>query len=96
MGVGGSATSSATTLASGIGDAFLAAGAIAGAASVIALLILPAAATFLPKLRLARRVAVHWSAMTYQHIHPPTASRGAAKSRPPAQLARRRVRPAVP
>ena len=59
IGVGGSATSSATKLASGISDAFLAAGAIAGAASMIALLILPAAATFLPKLRLAPRVAIH-------------------------------------
>jgi EmrB/QacA subfamily drug resistance transporter len=59
MGVGGKAASSTATLASGIGDAFLAAGAIAGAASMIALLILPAAACFLPKLRLASRVAVH-------------------------------------
>jgi EmrB/QacA subfamily drug resistance transporter len=59
MGVGGSATSSSTKLASGIGDAFLAAGAIAGAASLIGLLILPTAATFLPKLRLAPRVAIH-------------------------------------
>jgi hypothetical protein len=33
--------------------------AIAAAASLIALLILPAAATFLPKLRLAPRIAVH-------------------------------------
>ena len=59
MGVGGAATSSATKLASGISDAFLAAGAIAMTASVIALLILPAAASFLPKLRLAPRVAIH-------------------------------------
>jgi hypothetical protein len=59
MGVSGSATSSATKLASGIGDAFLTGGAIAGAASLIALLILPAAASFLPKLRLAPRVAIH-------------------------------------
>lgn len=59
MGVGGTATSSTTKLASGISDAFLLAGAIAGAASLIALLILPAAATFLPKLRLAPRVAIH-------------------------------------
>lgn len=36
-------------LASGISDAFLAAGAIAGTASLIALLILPAAASFLPQ-----------------------------------------------
>jgi len=59
MGIGGGATSSATKLASGISDAFLAAGAIAGAASLIALLILPAAASFLPTLRLAPRVAIH-------------------------------------
>jgi EmrB/QacA subfamily drug resistance transporter len=59
MGVGGTATSSATKLAAGISDAFLAAGAIAGTASLIAVLILPAAATFLPKLRLAPRVAIH-------------------------------------
>ena len=59
MGVGGDATGSAARLTSGISDAFLAAGAIAGTASLIALLILPAAATFLPKLRLAPRVAIH-------------------------------------
>jgi hypothetical protein len=59
MGVGGDATSSATKLTSGISDAFLAAGAIAGTASLIALLLLPAAASFLPKLRLAPRVAIH-------------------------------------
>ena len=59
MGVGGGATGSATKLTSGISDAFLAAGAIAGAASLIALLLLPAAASFLPKLRLAPRIAIH-------------------------------------
>jgi hypothetical protein len=58
MGVGGSATGS-TKLASGISDAFLAAGAIAGGASLIALVIMPFAASFLPKLRLAPRVAIH-------------------------------------
>lgn len=42
-----------------IGDAFLAATAIAAAASLIALLVLPSAATFLPKLRLAPRAAIH-------------------------------------
>jgi EmrB/QacA subfamily drug resistance transporter len=42
-----------------IGDAFLAAAAIAGSASLIALLLLPSAASFLPKLRLAPRVAIH-------------------------------------
>jgi hypothetical protein len=45
--------------ASGLGDAFLAAGAIAGAAGLLALVMLPSANTFLPKLRLAPRVAVH-------------------------------------
>lgn len=59
MGVGGGATGSAAKLTSGISDAVLAAGAIAGAASLIALVILPAAASFLPKLRLAPRIAVH-------------------------------------
>lgn len=43
----------------GLGDAFLAAGVTAGIAGVLALAILPSAATFLPKLRLSPRVAVH-------------------------------------
>ena len=46
-------------LATGIGDAFLIAGIIAAAASVAALVILPSARSFLPKLALAPRVAVH-------------------------------------
>ena len=46
-------------LAHGIGDAFLAASGIAVVAGIVALIVLPAAATFLPKLRLAPRVAVH-------------------------------------
>ncbi len=33
--------------------------AIAAAASIVALIVLPSAATFLPKLRLAPRVAIH-------------------------------------
>jgi EmrB/QacA subfamily drug resistance transporter len=45
--------------AADIGDAFLAAAGIAGAASLIALVLLPSAASFLPKLRLAPRVAIH-------------------------------------
>lgn len=45
--------------ASAIGDAFLAAGIIAGVSSLIALVVLPSASAFLPKLRLAPRVAVH-------------------------------------
>jgi EmrB/QacA subfamily drug resistance transporter len=49
----------AADLANGIGDAFLVAGGIAGAASIAALVILPSARSFLPKLALAPRVAVH-------------------------------------
>ena len=45
--------------ASGIGDAFLVAAAIAGVASVAALVILPSARHFLPRLALAPRIAVH-------------------------------------
>ena len=51
--------SSAAALTSGIGDAFLVAGALAAVASVLALAILPSAASFLPKLRLAPPVSVH-------------------------------------
>jgi hypothetical protein len=43
----------------GIGDAFLVIAATAAVASIIALIVLPSAATFLPKLRLAPRVAIH-------------------------------------
>jgi EmrB/QacA subfamily drug resistance transporter len=46
-------------VASGIGDAFLAAAAIAGGAGMIALMVLPSAASFLPKLALAPRVSIH-------------------------------------
>ena len=46
-------------LASGIGDAFLVAAALAGAAGVVALIVLPSARHFLPKLALAPRLAVH-------------------------------------
>jgi EmrB/QacA subfamily drug resistance transporter len=46
-------------LANGIGNAFLVAAVIAGVASVLALVILPSARSFLPKLALAPRVAVH-------------------------------------
>jgi EmrB/QacA subfamily drug resistance transporter len=45
--------------AAGLGDAFLAASVTAGVAGVLALVILPSARAFLPKLRLAPRVAVH-------------------------------------
>jgi hypothetical protein len=46
-------------LASGIGDAFLVASALAAIASLLALAILPSAESFLPKLRLAPPVSVH-------------------------------------
>ncbi len=46
-------TGSSPIGASGIADAFLAAGILAGAGSLIALLVLPSARSFLPKLRLA-------------------------------------------
>jgi hypothetical protein len=39
--------------ATGIGDAFLAAGLLAAVGSILATLVLPPARTFLPKLRLA-------------------------------------------
>ena len=45
--------------ASGIGDAYLTAAAIAAVASLAALVILPSAKTFLPKLALTPHVAVH-------------------------------------
>jgi EmrB/QacA subfamily drug resistance transporter len=57
--IGGSATTGHGAVAAGIADAFQVAGGIAGAAAIIALMVLPAASTFLPKLRLAPRVAVH-------------------------------------
>jgi hypothetical protein len=49
----------AGALASGIGDAFLAASALAAVGSLLALAILPSATSFLPKLRLAPPVSVH-------------------------------------
>jgi hypothetical protein len=48
-----------STAADGIGDAFLAAAILAGVAGAAALVILPSAKSFLPKLALAPRVAVH-------------------------------------
>ena len=59
MGVGGGAASLAAKTATGVSDAFLAAGADAGAASLIATLIMPSTASLVPKLRLAPCVAVH-------------------------------------
>jgi len=55
MGTGGSTAS----VANGVGDAFMASGIIAAAAGIIALFVLPSAASFLPKLRVAPRVAIH-------------------------------------
>jgi EmrB/QacA subfamily drug resistance transporter len=48
-----------SALVPGLDNAFLAAGIIAAAASVAALVILPAASTFLPKLALARPASIH-------------------------------------
>jgi EmrB/QacA subfamily drug resistance transporter len=55
----GATAPTAAAIANGIGDAFLIAGVIAATASAAALVILPAAQTFLPKLAHAPRVAVH-------------------------------------
>lgn len=49
----------ATALANGLGNAFLAAGIIATAAGVGALLILPSAKSFLPRLELGRPASIH-------------------------------------
>jgi EmrB/QacA subfamily drug resistance transporter len=49
----------AAGLADGIGDAFLVAAVIAAVTSAVALVVLPSARTFLPKLANAPRVAVH-------------------------------------
>ncbi len=54
---GGTATPS--SLIPGIGDAFLVIAGTGAAASIIALIVLPSAAIFLPKLRLAPRAAIH-------------------------------------
>ena len=57
--IGTGASASTAGLASGLGDAFLVSGIIAAVAGVVALFVLPSAASFLPKLRLAPRVAIH-------------------------------------
>lgn len=46
-------------ISDGIGSAFLAAGIIAAVASVVGLVILPAAKTFLPRLELAQPMTIH-------------------------------------
>jgi len=53
------AAGSAGLSATGIGDAFLALAGVAGLAAVVAMVVIPPAAVFLPKLRLAPRVAIH-------------------------------------
>ena len=53
------AASSAGMTATGIGDAFLALAGLAGLATIAAAVAIPSAAVFLPKLRLAPRVAIH-------------------------------------
>jgi EmrB/QacA subfamily drug resistance transporter len=59
-GVGSQHHGSAAQLTAGISDAFLAAGAIAGAASLLALLVLPTARTFLPRLELGpKAIPIH-------------------------------------
>ena len=58
-GLSGGGANSAAAIAHGISNGFFAAACIAAGAAVTALLILPSAASFLPKLRLAPRVAVH-------------------------------------
>jgi EmrB/QacA subfamily drug resistance transporter len=47
------------SLASGLSDAYLAAGALAAAASLLALIILPSAKSFLPRLSLAPSMPIH-------------------------------------
>jgi EmrB/QacA subfamily drug resistance transporter len=50
---------STSGLASGLGDAFLVAAVISAVAGIVALVVLPPAASFLPKMRLAPRIAMH-------------------------------------
>src|SRR3954464_1898067 len=57
--IGTDGSASVAGLASGLGDAFLVSGVIAAVAGVVALFVLPPAASFLPKLRVAPRVAIH-------------------------------------
>ena len=56
---GSAGATTPTGLSHGLGDAFLAAAGMSTVAGVIALIVLPSAAIFLPKLRLAPRVAIH-------------------------------------
>jgi hypothetical protein len=54
-----SATRGAQVTSAGLADAYLVAGVIAGAASLLALVILPSARSFLPRLRLAPSLPIH-------------------------------------
>ena len=54
-----STATSTAALAEGLGDAFLVSGIIAAVAGVTALFVLPSAASFLPKLRVAPPIAIH-------------------------------------
>ncbi len=56
---GGAIARGAPSAAAGLSDAFLAAGVIAGVAGVTALVIMPAARSFLPKLMVSRPVSIH-------------------------------------
>jgi hypothetical protein len=56
---GSAGATTPTGLSHGLGDAFLAVAGLSTAAAAIALILLPSAAIFLPKLRLAPRVAIH-------------------------------------
>jgi EmrB/QacA subfamily drug resistance transporter len=58
-GGGAGAPASTTAFATGLGNAYLAAGVLAGAASLLALIILPSARSFLPRLRLAPSMPIH-------------------------------------
>jgi MFS family permease len=58
-GGGAGAPASASAFATGLGNAYLAAGILAAAASLLALLILPSARSFLPRLRLAPSMPIH-------------------------------------
>jgi EmrB/QacA subfamily drug resistance transporter len=56
---GTGASGSTAGLVNSLSDAFLAGGIIAAAAGIVAVFVLPSAASFLPKLRVAPRVAIH-------------------------------------
>jgi hypothetical protein len=51
--IGAAPASGTAAFANGIGDAFMAAAGLAIAASLVALIVLPSARAFLPRLRLA-------------------------------------------